>query len=40
MILRFLWWEVSVEDKQYGLPRVEDLRNTNAEVRFLPLNRY
>lgn len=30
-----IWWGVSVEDKQYGLPRVEDLRNTNAEVRFL-----
>jgi len=32
---RHIWWGVSVEDKQYGLPRVEDLRNTNAEVRFL-----
>jgi len=30
-----IWWGVSVEDKQYGLPRIEDLRNTNAEVRFL-----
>jgi len=30
-----IWWGVSVEDKRYGLPRVEDLRNTNTEVRFL-----
>jgi protein gp37 len=30
-----IWWGVSVEDKQYGLPRVEDLRKANAEVRFL-----
>ncbi len=30
-----IWWGVSVEDRKYGLPRVEDLRNTNAELRFL-----
>lgn len=30
-----IWWGVSVEDKKYGLPRIEDLRNTNAAVRFL-----
>jgi protein gp37 len=30
-----IWWGVSVEDKKYGLPRMEDLRNTNAAVRFL-----
>jgi len=30
-----IWWGVSVEDKKYGLPRIEDLRNTDAEVRFL-----
>jgi protein gp37 len=30
-----IWWGVSVEDKKYGLPRIEDLRNANAEVRFL-----
>jgi protein gp37 len=30
-----IWWGVSVEDKRYGLPRIEDLRNANAEVRFL-----
>jgi protein gp37 len=30
-----IWWGVSVEDKKYGLPRIEDLRNANASVRFL-----
>jgi protein gp37 len=30
-----IWWGVSVEDKEYGLPRIEDLRNTPASVRFL-----
>jgi protein gp37 len=30
-----IWWGVSVEDKKYGLPRVEDLRKARAEVRFL-----
>lgn len=28
-------WGVSVEDREYGLPRVHDLRNTNAHHRFL-----
>src|SRR5216683_5985202 len=32
---RHIWWGVSVEDKKYGLPRIEDLRNANADVRFL-----
>ena len=32
---RHIWWGVSVEDKKYGLPRIEDLRNANAAVRFL-----
>ncbi len=30
-----IWWGVSVEDKKYGLPRIEHLRNADAEVRFL-----
>lgn len=30
-----IWWGVSVEDKKYGLPRIEDLRNADAAVRFL-----
>jgi protein gp37 len=32
---RHIWWGVSVEDKKYGLPRIQDLQSTNAEVRFL-----
>jgi protein gp37 len=32
---RHIWWGVSVEDKKYGLPRIEDLRNADAAVRFL-----
>lgn len=32
-----IWWGVSVEDRKYGLPRVEVLRNTNARVRFLSI---
>jgi protein gp37 len=30
-----IWWGVSVEDRNYGLPRIEHLRNTPARVRFL-----
>jgi protein gp37 len=30
-----IWWGVSVEDKKYGLPRIEHLRNAPAAVRFL-----
>ncbi len=30
-----IWWGVSVEDKKYGLPRIEHLRNADAEVSFL-----
>lgn len=30
-----IWWGVSVEDKRYGLPRIEDLRDSPAAVRFL-----
>jgi protein gp37 len=32
---KHIWWGVSVEDKKYGLPRIDDLRNTPATVRFL-----
>jgi protein gp37 len=35
--LPHVWWGVSVEDKQYGLPRLEDLRNTIAATRFLSI---
>jgi protein gp37 len=30
-----IWWGVSVEDRQYGIPRIEDLQNAHAAVRFL-----
>ena len=32
-----IWWGVSVEDKQYGIPRIEHLRATPAQVRFLSI---
>jgi protein gp37 len=32
---KHIWWGVSVEDRKYGLPRIEDLRNSPAVVRFL-----
>jgi protein gp37 len=32
---RNVWLGVSVEDRKYGLPRVEELRQTPAAVRFL-----
>jgi len=34
---RHIWWGVSVEDQQYGLPRVEHLRAAPAAVRFLSI---
>lgn len=30
-----IWWGVSVEDRRYGLPRIEDLRSAPALTRFL-----
>src|SRR5260370_21915888 len=30
-----IWWGVSVEDRKYGLPRVEHLQAAQAKVRFL-----
>jgi len=33
--LPHIWWGVSVEDKRYGIPRLEDLRNSIATTRFL-----
>jgi protein gp37 len=32
---RHIWWGVSVEDRKYGLPRIDHLRNSPATVRFL-----
>jgi len=34
---RHIWWGVSVEDRRYGLPRVEHLRATPAAVKFLSI---
>ncbi|MGA2421217.1 MAG: phage Gp37/Gp68 family protein [Candidatus Acidiferrum sp.] len=34
---RHIWWGVSVEDRKYGLPRIEHLRATPAAVRFLSI---
>lgn len=30
-----VWLGVSVEDKKYGVPRIDDLRSINATVRFI-----
>jgi protein gp37 len=30
-----IWWGVSVENKTYGLPRIEHLRSSSAAVKFL-----
>jgi protein gp37 len=32
-----IWWGVSVEDRQYGLPRIDELRAAPASVRFLSI---
>jgi len=32
-----IWWGVSVEDRKYGLPRINHLRRTPAKVRFLSI---
>jgi protein gp37 len=32
-----VWWGVSVENRSHGLPRVDDLRQTPAAVRFLSI---
>jgi protein gp37 len=30
-----IWWGVSVENKKHGLPRIDELRDTPATVKFL-----
>lgn len=30
-----IWWGVSVENRRYGFPRIDDLREAPASVRFL-----
>ena len=32
-----IWWGVSVEDREYGLPRIADLQASPAAVRFLSI---
>ena len=32
---RHIWWGVSVEDRKHGLPRIAELRDSPAMVRFL-----
>lgn len=32
-----IWWGVTVENRQHGLPRIEDLKNTPASVKFLSI---
>jgi protein gp37 len=34
---KHIWWGVSVEDRKYGLPRIEHLRYSPAAVRFLSI---
>jgi protein gp37 len=33
--LRHIWWGVSVEDRKYGVPRIQELQKAPAAVRFL-----
>jgi len=35
--LDHIWWGVSVEDRKYGLPRIDALRDAPAKVRFLSI---
>jgi protein gp37 len=35
--LSHIWWGVSVEDRKYGLPRIDELRSAPAAVRFLSI---
>jgi len=32
-----IWWGVSVENREYGIPRIRDLREAPARVRFLSI---
>ena len=34
---RHIWWGVSVENRKYGLPRIDDLRSAGATMRFLSI---
>jgi protein gp37 len=32
---KHIWWGVSVENRKYGLPRIENLQNAHATMKFL-----
>jgi protein gp37 len=32
-----VWWGVSVEDRKHGVPRIKELRESNAAIRFLSI---
>lgn len=34
---KHIWWGVSVEDRKYGIPRIEHLRKSPAAVKFLSI---
>ena len=34
---KHIWWGVSVEDRKYGLPRIQRLQDSPAAVRFLSI---
>jgi protein gp37 len=34
---KHIWWGVSVENQEHGIPRIEHLRQSNAAVRFLSI---
>ncbi len=35
--LEHIWWGVSVENRRHGLPRIDELRESRAAVRFLSI---
>lgn len=35
--LPHIWWGVSVENRRFGLPRIDHLRNSSARMRFLSI---
>ncbi|NRD62269.1 phage Gp37/Gp68 family protein [Corallococcus exiguus] len=35
--LPHLWWGVSVEDRRYGIPRIQQLQESPARIRFLSI---
>jgi len=32
-----VWWGVSIENRKYGIPRLEDLKRSRAAIRFLSI---